>query len=337
MKKTLIILFVLIVGLGLYAQKQGIDDMLFEEDNKSKQSENLDNDIIRFNFEKKNARRAMLYSAILPGAGQFYTDPSAIMTWGFPVIEIAMIGGIVYFSSQGNSKTKDLEKFANGEIITQVFDYTVNGVDYSYTYTGTRYNMTYQNQVQQILKSVNAYDIYDDGFFRLDATNTQHFYEDIGKYNKYVFGWADWYHTFATDPTQDQDCVLGEQSFVGAWVWTGSTDPQLIHLRRWTGNHSIENYLNDDLDSPVSPGSAIATPWRQEYIQMRKDANTQYGHARLFTLGLAFNHITSAVHAVLQTNRVNRKYLSDTGIKLQPYATVRDDQFTPMLGFTLKY
>ncbi|MDZ4183024.1 MAG: DUF5683 domain-containing protein, partial [Candidatus Cloacimonadaceae bacterium] len=232
MKKTILLFVVMILTLSLYAQNQGIDDMLFGDEKSSSQKEGVDNDIIKFNFEKKDARRAMIYSAILPGAGQFYTDPSAIMTWVFPVIEIAMIGGIFYFSSQGNSMTKDFEKYANGEIINKEFNYTINGVDYSFTYTGPRYNRIYQNQTQNILKNVNAYDIYDDGFFRLDPTDTQHFYEDIGKYNKYVFGWADWYHNFATDPTADNAFVLGEQSFVDAWVWTGSTDPQLIHMRR---------------------------------------------------------------------------------------------------------
>ena len=90
------------------------------------------------NFEKKDARLAMLYSAVLPGAGQFYANPSAVITYIFPILEVAMIGGMIYYDKQRDEKTKDYEKYANVEIFTHTFNYNVGGVDYSYTYTGTR-------------------------------------------------------------------------------------------------------------------------------------------------------------------------------------------------------
>jgi len=121
MKKLVLVILSLILLSAVFAQN--IDDMIFAEE-----SDSLANDIIKINYEKKDARKAMLLSAILPGAGQFYADKSAITTYLFPILEIAAIGGIVYFNHQGNEKTKDFENYANGEDIIQTFDYVVDGV-----------------------------------------------------------------------------------------------------------------------------------------------------------------------------------------------------------------
>lgn len=325
----------MLLGANLTAQSQGnLDDLIFGDQQNAQTNE----DIIKINFEKKSARRAMLYSAILPGAGQFYADRTAISTYVFPVLELAMIGGIVYFYGQGNKKTREFENYATGEIITQEFNYTVNGQNYSYTYTGPRYNRAYQDSSQTKLKNFYAFDIYDDGMFRLDPTNTQHFYEDIGKYNKYVFGWADWYHNFATDPRSSNGAnIFGDSSFDSAWIWAGNPDPQTINLMRWTGNLRIEDLLNGNTNNPVSPGNPNASPMRQEYIQMRKDANQMYGYGRLFSLGLVFNHIASAVDAVMLTTKVNRMSLSDSGVKFRYFTELRDNNITPSIGASWKF
>jgi hypothetical protein len=330
MKKILLSLFCLALFLGLAAQN--IDDMIFEDNDQR----DTGSDIIKLNYQKKDARKAMLFSTLLPGAGQFYADKGAFTTYLFPALEVAMIGGIIYFNLQGNDKTDKFENYANGENITQTFNYTVNGVDYSYTYTGPRYSRVFQSQVEGVLKDVNAYDIYDDSFFRLDATNTQHFYEDIGKYNKYVFGWADWYYAFATDPASG-DFILDNPAYEDTWIWAGSTDPQLIHLRRWTSNLTIEDFMNGDVNNPVPPGTDIASPMRKTYIDMRNEANQQYSYARLFTLGLAFNHIASAVDAILLTNKVNRGALSQNDLKLYYYTDMRSERFTPSVGLSYSF
>ncbi len=338
MKQLIISILCLSIGFGLFAQGKGsADDFLFGDAKDSSQA-SLDDDIIKVNFEKKDARRAMLYSAILPGAGQFYADKSAITTYIFPVLEVALIGGIIYFNHQGNQKTDEFETYATGEIVTQTFNYTVNGQNYSYTYTGPRYKREYQNLTQSVLKNINAFDIYDDGFFRLDSGNTQHFYEDIGKYNKYVFGWADWYHNFATDPTSSTgDFILDNTDYAEAWIWTGNEDPEQAYLRRWTGNISIEDFMNGTTGSPVAPGHSSASPMRAQYISMRNDANDMYGYARLFGFGLALNHIASAVDAIMVTNRVNRKAISQSDFRMFYYSDLRDNVFTPSLMLSLEF
>jgi hypothetical protein len=329
-KKVIILL--LLVSVGVLAA-QPIDDMIFQTE-----KDTLHNDIITVNFEKKDAQLAMVMSAILPGAGQFYADKSSLITFVFPVVEAAMIGGMIYFNHRGNVKTDDFENYATGDTITQTFVYTVNGTQYDYTYTGTRYRREYQDLVQTVMTNINAYDIYDGSFFRLDSANTQHFYEDIGKYNKYIFGWSDWYFRFATDPTSGNGSfILDDPDYEDVWLWSGSSDPQLIYKRRWEQNYTIEDYMNGLTTHPVSPGTPEASPMRQVYIDMRKLANKEYTYARVFGLGLAFNHIASAVDAVILTNKVNRSSLTQNDIKFYYYAGMRDNKFTPGVGLRLNF
>ncbi len=337
MKKTILIL--LGVALLSAAFAQNIDDLIFQ-DSPDQDSQ----DIITVKYQKKDARLAMLFSALVPGAGQFYAQPSAISAYLFPVIELGLIGGIVYFKSQGDKMTDEFEYFANEETVTRAFNYTVNGVEYSFAYEGPRYNRAYQEAVQTVLMNINpgTLDIYDGTFFRLDQENTQHFYEDIGKYNKYVFGWADWYHQFASDP-RDGSFYLDQIPGDATWVWNPHhSEPSLIHHNRWIKNYDIAYYLNSggnlDPAHAVAPGDYDASPWRQEYLQMRRDANKQYSYARYVGLGLAVNHITSAIHAATLTNRVNRSSLAQNKFEFQYYTGLStNNHITPSLGLSYRF
>lgn len=334
--------FILIVlGLALLtaAAAQNIDDLIFPEEN----AESPADDIIKINFEPKNAQRAMLFSALLPGAGQFYAKPSAFTAYLFPVLELGLIGGIVWFNQQGNKKTDAFEDFAYGEIVNQTFEYTVNGEEYSYEYQGTRYNRGYQTAVQNVLMNINAgaLDIYDGTFWSLDEEDSQHFFEDIGKYNKYVFGWADWYHVYAADPTDGNSFCLDDIPGNATWLFNpNNTDPQLIYKNRWIKNYSIEYYLNNvgNLDPANAVAPDKASPWRLEYVQMRKDANKQYSYANYCALGLAANHIAAAIDAFALAKRVNRQVLTRSNFQLRYYTGLSsNNHLTPSLGFSYRF
>ena len=337
MKKTILIL----LGMALLsaAFAQNIDDLIFQESDDA-----LAQDIISVKFEKKDARLAMLFSALVPGAGQFYAKPSAISAYLFPVIELGLIGGIVYFKSQGDKMTDEFEYFANGETVTHTFNYTVHGEEYSFTYEGPRYSRAYQDAVQTVLMNINpgTLDIYDGTFFRLDHENTQHFYEDIGKYNKYVFGWADWYHQFASDP-RTGSFYLNQIPGDATWVWNPHhSEPSLIHHNRWIKNYDIAYYLNSggDLDPShaVGPGELAASPWRQEYLQMRRDTNKQYAYANYVGLGLAVNHIAAAIDAARLTRQVNRSSLAQNKLEFQYYTGLSgNNHLTPSLGLSYRF
>jgi len=349
MKRFILLAVALLLTMPMFAQSD-IDDLIFGPEKQEqtpakdpKATQSSDDDFIKVNFKKKDARLAMLYSALLPGAGQFYADKSSLSTWVFPIVEVGIIGAIIYFNMSGDKKTDEFEKYATGETITQTFNYTVNGVDYSYTYQGPRYQRAYQNLTQNVLMSFFPSDIYDTNFFRLDPTNTQHFYEDIGKYNKYIFGWADWFYNFATDPMTGNFVLDNPEYFAASfpglnlnnvWIWA---DTQYDYSRRWTANVQIDDFLNGNAGNHIAPGTALASPMRQEYIQMRNDANSQYSVARIMTLGLAFNHLISAIDAVMLTKKVNKTYITQNDLQLKYFTAFRDGRISPSLGFSWSF
>jgi hypothetical protein len=318
-----IIFFSLSFGIFAQTNADALDRMLAPEQkitsgNNAAGQDSVSNDIIRVNYSKKDARLAMLLSGIVPGAGQFYTDKYNFMAYVYPVIELAIIGGIVYYNHQGNEKVKDYKKYANGEVV----EIDING----YTYRGTRYRRDFQQKVETLMSDSLSYDIYDDSFFSLDSDDTQHFFEDIGKYPKYIFGWADWYLTYGEMP--DAPTPYGTITFpdnsanpYNTFVFTDD-DNDAENL--WLGNRPLTN-----LTGPyATPHSQL----KDRYVKMRQQAEDKYNVANLLSFGIAFNHIISAIDAARVTNARNRLYLSENKVKLNYYAAINNGQFTPMVG-----
>ena len=143
-------------------------------------AQELDNDIIQINYEKKSLAKAALLSSLFPGAGQFYANRRSITTYLFPLIEIGLIAGYFINYNEGLDKEAAYEDYADDN-----------------------YDRDHQFEVQELVIDLHNDDIYTASHFRLDGidaengiiweNNTQHFYEDIGKYDKYIFGWDDWY------------------------------------------------------------------------------------------------------------------------------------------------
>jgi hypothetical protein len=313
----MIMLLTCCLTASLYAQNaNSLDDMLLNTEQKPEKVErtanqdSLVNDIIRINYEKKNAHLAMMMSAIVPGAGQFYADKSSLSAYIFPIIELAIFGGIIYYDNQGDKKTKVYKKYVNEEVTLDL-----NG----YSYTGTRYNRDFQAAVEDTLISIHSADIYDGVFFSLDANDSQHFYEDIGKYNKYVFGWADWYLTFA-ELSPDLEMLDPHPIFI---FDNNENNPD----NKWQFNESLVDSLN------YKPYSAL----RKDYIKLRQAAEEKYRLANLLAFGIAINHIVSGFDAARMTNRLNRLYLSENRIKMQYYAAINDGHLTPMLGLKVAF
>ncbi len=335
MRNVLCTLLLLVLVFSLLGQnvkgRKSIDDFLLEDQQKDENTSEVKNDqneIVTVLYEKKDARKAMLFSMLVPGAGQYYADKSAITTYVFPIIEVALISGIIYFNYRGNSKTDDYEKYATGETVTL----NIGG----YEYVGKRYDRAFQTTVQNYLIGVHTNDIYDSEFFRLDSSNNQHFYEDIGKYNKYIYGWADWYHTFASDATGN--FVLDQPEYYAALIWS---DGQ-AHEIRWVSNYRISDmdpstgmpFLNSQ---PISPDSPLASPMRKKYVKMRQDAETEYTVARTLGFMMAINHIASGIDAIRVTQRANRYFLSDSGFKINYYADLRYEHFTPTVALSYRF
>ncbi len=267
-------------------------------------AQELDNDIIQINYEKKSPAKAMLLSSLFPGAGQFYANRRSVTTYISPLIEIGLIVGYIMSYNEGLDSESDYEKFADSHYdrIKQYFA---------------------QNDL--IEDQMNNSSFYDE-HFRLDDTNTQHFYEDIGKYNKYIFGWDDWFDIYAMDD-------LGNQ-ISPDWVWEESNDGKNL----WNGNNITNPESIYNTNSNYSDPYTIYSENRAEYIEMRKDTEDLYDRSELFSFGLVANHILAAIDAVRLTKIHNREYLSNTSqleIKLTPIFV--NNNLSPALMLTKRF
>ncbi len=122
---------------------------------------------------RKSVLKAFVYSAVIPGAGQLYTG-SKVKAAAFFGIEAATWAGYFVFHGKGNDKTTVFENFAD----------------------------TYWSKARYDNFLLDNYGVDDDELAQnpdgtaafthhLPDTKTQQYYEMIGKYDQFVFGWDD--------------------------------------------------------------------------------------------------------------------------------------------------
>jgi hypothetical protein len=239
---------------------------------------------------QKSARRAFLLSSLFPGAGQFYANKSSLTLYLFPILEIGLWTGYLYYHNQGLDKEDSYENFADQ------------------WYDRTRQHLAEEDLIDNC--PTPGYGFYTE-HFRLDDDNSQHFYEDIGKYSKYIFGWEDWFDIFATDGNGNfasPDWIWEEsQTTAGSQIMVGVNDPNNPNSAYYLGNESL-----------YSSANGLYSSYRAEYIQMRKDAENSYEKGRYFSYGIMLNHAISALDAVRLVRRHNQKYLPKFSFNLSP-------------------
>jgi hypothetical protein len=270
----------------------------------------LQNDIIKVNYTRKNAKLAMLMSAIVPGAGQFYADRKSITTYVFPIVEAGLIYGYISYMNKGRDIEQHYQNWATNELIT------VRNSQGDSLWSGPRYYAAFQFATQENLIGIHSTDIYDNIYFKWNAQNLeydQHFYEDIGKYDKYIFGWVDWHFEYAYN---------GETSVNPNWVWDNNQISP-----RWLGNYP----LNPDNIIPGQTWQEPNSALRAKYISMRREAEVKYDHATGFSFAIVANHMVSAFDAIRVTHKANRNYLSQNDIHFKYRTTMYNSHFTPML------
>ena len=133
--------------------------------------------------KQKSPLRAFMYSALVPGAGQVYTG-SKLKAAAFLGLEALAWTGYFVYHAKGNENTDVYEGFA---------DLHWSEVRYS--------DFLEDNFANHPRDDDSAFDNSGNPYFthHLPDTKTQQYYEMIGKYDQFVFGWDD-VDTSATPP-----------------------------------------------------------------------------------------------------------------------------------------
>jgi len=231
-----------------------------------------DEDAALMQADKKNPGRALLLSAIMPGAGEMYAGK----TWraaGFFALEMASWVGAIYYAQAGNDKESEYETFGDKwyseNVYRQIeFEAARNEID------SKAWTVLDQDEIE--LPQDELWEIWSDmgwndkigylpGNFthELPDERTQQYYENIGKYmTQFGYGWKDFY---------------------------GSVPDVYIYAievgYEWAGISAKAN----------------------RYIDMRDESNQLLDRSAVFFSVIMVNHVVSAMHAGFTVRAMNKE------------------------------
>ena len=219
--------------------------------------------------------RPMLYSLILPGAGQWYNKSPAWKIGLFAGIEAASIFSGLQWKKKAEDIRLQYEIFAdqNWDLETWVFN-TLNTPigNYADVHINGTHKLTlvlsgslaeqYGNYVSSDSLENNAHWVYTN---EVSVLRDRDFYENIGKYDQFVGGWIDCY---------------------------GLANNQL-----W---FEVEKDVGDSTEIIIS------TPNKENYVNQRGRSNDYLNMAKYAVSAVMFNHVISALEAVWSTQIRNR-------------------------------
>ncbi|MCJ7507311.1 MAG: hypothetical protein MUO85_01100 [candidate division Zixibacteria bacterium] len=157
------------------------------EQNKKGQDKGMEEDI--YQYEHKSTRKAFIYSLFVPGSGEYYAE-SKTKTAVFLGLEAAFWIGYFNYHSKGKDKENEYEVYA---------DQNWSEDDYLQWLRESGYctNNPTSDRDSCVHNGTTKY-----WTEHLPDTKNQEYYEMIGKYEQFVYGWKDTYY-----PTDDTSAL----------------------------------------------------------------------------------------------------------------------------------
>jgi len=206
----------------------------------------------------KSVGKGVIFSAIVPGAGQAYAN-SYIKGFLFLGAEIAAIVLNRRYDSKANDYEDEYEALADMEWDEDAYwDWIAqeSGRD--------RENLVGLRQWER-----------DNFSHFLPNTKNQQYYENVGKYDQFLYGWRDFRDSLGTQYT--------------------------LEVYR-TG------FLNGEDLTTISDT-------RNDYVQIRKDSNDNFKRATTMATIIMFNHVISAIDAGLTTKFRNDRIKAELNMQ----------------------
>jgi hypothetical protein len=247
--------------------------------------------------EIKKPGRAFFMSALLPGTGQMYAGARTrgIVLLG---VDLASITYALISNSQGNDRTDEYETFADQHWVeVKYIDDRVNPTEASwYGYWKGWYE---ENAIEQDLDLLLTH--------TLPESKDQDYYEMIGKYDQFVYGWDD-VHGDPLNLPPDDTLLAPDHDIV-----------------TWTDTLHFEPYIAD-----------IQSAKRTEYMDLRDKANKAYERATTMVGVMLFNRVISAIDAARSARNYN---LKQADIKTTLHMEVKDyaGERIPQLVLTRRF
>ncbi|MCB2212453.1 hypothetical protein KQI52_10115 [bacterium] len=218
---------------------------------------------------RKNPGRALLLSAIMPGAGELYAGK----TWraaGFFALEMAAWVGAIYYAQQGEDKETEYEKYADQHYHENYY----RSVEYAAALDATIGDAWDEEDGQGAWEALDWQDklgyLPDNFTHDLPQERNQQYYENIGKYmTQFGYGWEDYIGIDADgNLIRNTDEINGQAAGWG-YIWAGSS------------------------------------PLANEYIDMRDESNQLLDRSATFFAVIMVNHVASALHAGFTVRAMN--------------------------------
>ncbi len=224
--------------------------------------------------EKLNPGRALMLSAIVPGAGELYAG-SKIKAALFFGLEVACWYGAITNAQKGNDKEKDFEAFADANYRESYY----RDLEWFAAQNQLGTNPTPLPDGMDTIEEWNELSWQDKtGYLpknfthELPSEKTQQYYESIGKYlTQFGWGWGDW----IDHPNTPTD--INGHALANNYDWTSSV------------------------------GADYSTFMVHDYIDMRAESNEFLDKSAMFFSIVMVNHVVSAMDAGFTVRNKNKK------------------------------
>ena len=232
--------------------------------------------------EAKSPMLNGLFSLVIPGAGQYNSErytKAAI----FIAVEAALITYAVINNRNGNKKTEEFQRYADAHWSAERYARWIENwgvTDYGPNLTAP---MDYSKIANHDFSQIREWEQgpHDPNGFshQLPSYGEQQYYELIGKYNQYKFGWDE----YEVDGVRAADA---------------NGIPPSDHST--PGNSQYDKYIPQQM---------------LDYAVERGKANDYYYAAGFAMSALVVNHIISAIDAFISTRSYNKEISATVGVK----------------------
>ncbi len=228
-----------------------------------------------------NPGKALLLSAILPGAGEYYAGSKwrAALFFG---IEVAAWSAVIYYYNAGQDKDKEFKEYADEHFDADIYRdvewaRAIGSAD-SEVYDGTREQweaLDWGDRIQFLPDQGFTHKLPTKQERNASASEDQQYYEMIGKYiNQFGWGWDDVF-----DP-----------NFPG-------------------------NYRGDDAGTPYYDNLHGVAARSAHYMDMRYDSNQLLDYSAIATQVALLNHVASALDASFIVRGMKRSAEAKLGFR----------------------